>query len=177
MPYQVSYVKGEINFEALPVAKITKYPLEKADYKPYAQCCICAGELGFSLRMWAFEVFPSGESEIRGVFGLFEDAGSILHIRARGFNPVLADAWVQTPKDKIPVEIQSHPYNGEDLQGVYWGAQIFAGYREINRAAQMISIKPGISFPANFQKLRTDKPHEHTGFYAQDMDTFEIISW
>jgi len=168
MPYQVSYVQGEINFEALPVAKITKYPLEKADYKPYAQCCICAGPQGFSLRMWAFEVFASAESEILASLGVVENSPDELLIRVIGDNPVRVEASV----GGVPVEVQSQPHNGEDLQGVYWGAQIFVPY-----TAEMVPIKPGVSFPGNFYKRRTDKPREHTGSYTEGMDIFEVVSW
>jgi hypothetical protein len=168
MPYQVSYVQGEINFEALPVAKITKYPLEKADYKPYAQCCLCVGPDGLSLRMWAFEVFPSPESEITGEFHVFENPELTLNVRAVGDNPVKVEARV----GEVSVEVQSQPHNGEDLQGVYWGAQIFVPYTK-----EMIPIKPGVSFKGNFYKRRTDKPHGHSGSFADSMDSFEVVSW
>jgi hypothetical protein len=179
MSYQVSYVTGEVNFEALPVAKITKYPLEKADYKPYAQCCICAGENGLSLRMWAFEVFASAESELRGVFYLFGDETTALYIRALAEDPVRVDAWVAHPGGEVPVNVTFSPHNGEDLQGVYWGAQIFVAYGEIERAAPMVPLKPGGTFRGNFYKLRTDKPHEHNGSFGpfDGMVEFEVVSW
>ena len=188
MPYHVGYITGKINFEALPVVKITKYPLERADYKPFAQCVLCASPGGLWLRMWAFEVFTSSHSELRGVFRLFEDNTAALHVRARAGSSVLADAWIDMPGgENIPVEVSAAPHNGEDLQGVYWGAQIFLDYKDLSCAAGFSPPAPGSKFSGNFYKMRTDEPYIHMGSYYpadfsansqfESMDSFEVISW
>ena len=188
MPYHVGYITGEVNFEALPVVKITDYPLEKSDYKPFAQCLLCAVPTGLWLRMWAFEVFSSPQSELRGVLGLFGDNAAALHVRVCADSPVFADAWVQTAEgERISVNVSSSPHNGEDLQGVYWGAQVFVAYESLKSIAGFTPLTPGTKFLGNFYKLRTDEPYVHMGsYYPADfsggtqfdsMDTFEVISW
>ena len=188
MPYHVGYITNEVNSEALPVAKITKYPLETADYKPFAQCILCAVPTGLWLRMWAFEVFSSPQSELRGVFRLFGDNAAALHVRARADTPVFADAWIETAgEESIHIPVSSHPHNGEDLQGVYWGAQVFISYEHLSPITGFTKLVPGVKFFGNFYKLRTDEPYVHMGsYYPADfstnsqfdgLDLFEVISW
>ncbi len=46
---------GAPRFETLPLYKIIRYPLEKRDYKPFAQARLCCNEESLFVRMWAFE--------------------------------------------------------------------------------------------------------------------------
>ena len=39
--FPISMITGEPLWNSLPAAKIINYPLEKADYKPYAQARVC----------------------------------------------------------------------------------------------------------------------------------------
>ena len=188
MAYYVSYAAGEVNFEALPVAKITEYPLEKADYKPFAQCILCAVPDGIWLRMWAFEVFSSPESELRAVLKILGDTAAALHVRVRADSPVRADAWVElSDGQNMAVSVSSSPFNGEDLQGVYWGASVFMSYDDIRQSADLTPLVPGATFPGNFYKMRTDEPYVHMGSYIHanfsggrpfdSLGVFEVVSW
>jgi len=188
MSYYVSYAAEEVNFEALPVAKITKYPLEKADYKPFAQCILCAVPDGLWLRLWAFEVFSSPESELRGVLRIFRDTATTLHVRVCADSPVRGDAWIElVDGQNVSVPISVNPFNGEDLQGVYWGASVFVSYEDMAGIAELVPLMPGVKFPGNFYKIRTDEPYVHKGSYIladfaggrpfDSLGAFEVVSW
>ncbi len=188
MPFPVSLCRGAVSYEALPVAKITNYPLEKADYKPFAQALLCVRGDRLCLRMWAFEVYSSPESELRCVLGLFREPRLTLHISAAAEESVRVAAWVDGATDKLPVPTEHRPYNGEDLQGVYWGAEIeipFAGFPD---SLPLIPLKAWTSFPGNFYKLRRDEPYIHMGsfypaafpdlpFSPESMDVFTVTPY
>ena len=59
-------------WDALPVAKIIQYPLERADYKPFAQARLCMTPETLYLRLWAFEVSPEPSSSLAACFALPE---------------------------------------------------------------------------------------------------------
>jgi len=186
MPFHVSLIQGEINFETLPVAKITNYPLEKADYKPFAQCSMCISQEKLWLQMLAFEVYTSPKSELRAVFYLFEDKNLALHISATADDPVSVNAWIDGLDLSIPVS--ATPYNGEDLQGVYWGVQLSVSLSALEKHSPLCSLLAGKAFPANFYKLRNDANYAHMGsffpakfpenpFDIESMGTFTLISY
>jgi len=119
------------------------------------------------------------------VFRLFRENSAALHVRARADSPVLVDAWVENADGSIPVEASATPHNGEDLQGVYWGTQVFVANESLVSAGDLILPTPGVSFPGNFYKLRTGD-YTHMGSYYPTsfpddpfggMDSFEVISW
>lgn len=62
MDFKISLIEGHPVWDALPVGKIIYYPLEKRDYRPFAQARMCANKTDFFLRLWAFETHPSPES-------------------------------------------------------------------------------------------------------------------
>lgn len=62
MDFKISLIEGQPVWDALPVGKIIYYPLEKRDYRPFAQARMCVNETDFFLRLWAFETRPSPES-------------------------------------------------------------------------------------------------------------------
>lgn len=59
MDFKISLIEGHPVWDALPVGKIIYYPLEKRDYRPFAQARMCANKTDFFLRLWAFETHPS----------------------------------------------------------------------------------------------------------------------
>ena len=189
MAFHVSLVRGEVNFEALPVAKITNYPLEKADYKPFAQASLCISKELLWLRMWAFEVYTSPQSELRCVLYPFKNAGLALHIIAKAVDPTDVTACVvDCNSHASSVAVSATPHNGEDLQGVYWGAQISLKLSELEAVSPMCSLTAGEAFPGNFYKLRNDENYSHMGSFApadfpdkpfgkNSMDSFVLISY
>ena len=49
MDFKISLIEGHPVWDALPVGKIIYYPLEKRDYRPFAQARMCANKTDFFL--------------------------------------------------------------------------------------------------------------------------------
>ena len=187
MPFKVSAVSGAPNLESLPVAKIIDYPLEQADYKPFAQARLCVTADALMVQLWAFEVNPSPKSSLKAVFyhpgditrwfsvqlwssgeleGLCADKES-----TRSFTPALQPLW------------------GEDLQGVYWGGSFTWPRGDLTELWGEDFFTPGHLIPGNLYKLSDDGVKPHSGslfpadfaggqpFAAASMGEFEIVSY
>lgn len=201
-PYMVGIVAEEPNFDALPVAKITNYPLEPRDYKPFAQSILCVGMDRLYLRMWAFEVSPAPTSTLACVIypnptrrelavclriehgeGDRVDTSVLLLENGRA---VELDAALQ---DELKHLTERHPHNGEDLQGVYWGETLALPLDLLERLVeQRHAFRPGIEMPGNFYKLCADKRFAHQGslfparfpdapFGLESMGCFRIVNY
>lgn len=176
---------AQVNFEALPVGKITKYPLEKASYKPYAQCSLCLTGESLAARMLAFEVAPGADSELRAVLYPFRDRAAALHLRAvPGAQGV--SAWVEVEEKTMQLPLRSRSRDGEDLQGVYWGWDVFLPLDVLERLGGALLLEKDRDFPGNFYKLR---PASHQGscypanfagcqpFALASMGSFRVVAY
>jgi len=190
MSFKVFHIASLAQLDSLPVAVIKEYPLEKRDYKPYAQCNICLDEQTLFLRLWAFEVSPPEGSELRGVFYLFPEQPKralVVSIRPEGgfaFS-LLEDGQERTinpPQGFLP-----HPHNGEDLQGIYWGGLAALPFDWLVSLGGKLSLDMEDAFKGNFYKLapgpqRTQKgsyfPADFSGdpFSADSMGDFSVAA-
>ena len=193
MPFKISSVAGTPSFDSLPVAKITGYPMEQRDYKPYAQCILCVNEQSLFLRMWAFEVSPAAASELRGVLYIFPQKPEValsLSVRAdESFACALVRGGTEIPalgKNKNDVAVR--PFSGEDLQGVYWGASVTVSRSFLREIAGEPALNPGNSFVGNFFKLCDAEPSVHKGCFfpadfaknillPQNMGEFTVVAY
>ena len=172
MPFKLFKISALSQLDSLPVAVIKDYPLEKRDYKPYAQANICLDDRSLFVRMWAFEVSPGQGSELRGVFYLFPDSpGTALSICMRpggGCEFALLEDGGQRVVDP-PQGFVAHPHNGEDLQGVYWGGMAALPIDWLVSLGGKLSFNAGGAFHGNFYKLCGDPAGEHKGsFFPAD---------
>lgn len=177
-PYKVIFSAKQLDLDALPVAKITSYPLEKRDYKPFAQCILCAADGQLFLRMWAFEVSPMPGSTLRCVLYPFIDDPSLaLHLTLQhhagdqvGVGVHLWRENTELPMDKTTQSklfhaLQVRPHNGEDLQGVYWGMLMTLPIPVIEALGGTTRFAPQATFPGNFYKTCTHPAFAHMGSY------------
>jgi len=165
MTYHVKRITDELQLEALPVAKITRYPLEERDYKPYSQGIACVTEDKLILRMWAFEVAPSPASHLRCVLYLFRDVPERA-LCVDVFPAGLAQArWMINGELREgtapPAGFAVQELGGEDLQGVYWGALVRIPLDALGEGT-LLPV-PGGEFPGNFYKLCDEDPLRHSG--------------
>jgi hypothetical protein len=193
---------GQPQFDSAPVAKITDYPLEERDYRPFAQCVLCLAGNRLYLRMWAFEVSPSAGSELRCVFYPYPDApnrgieiafrhGPDEHVAVSLF-PVENGGRCEISDGallkKLSADFTCHPHNGEDLQGVYWGLTVSVARDMLERLGGKTALQPGGSFPGNFYKLCEKGEHAHYGshfpakfpgaaFTRDSMGVFEVVAY
>lgn len=200
-PYKVSKVTGEPNFDAVPVAKIIDYPLERRDYKPFAQCILCLGDTRLSLRMWAFEVSPPETSALQCVLYLYPDRPELalsVRLEHSGGETVavsvrpMEDGRERQPSAKAKAALSggmtASPHNGEDLQGVYWGMTVSLPLAALELLGGPTALTPGRSFPGNFYKTCADERFAHLGSYFPaafphspygpvSMGPFQVVSY
>ncbi|WP_040195579.1 hypothetical protein [Candidatus Soleaferrea massiliensis] len=165
MAFKISIVKDqEIVWDSYYVGKITCYPFETRDYKPYAQVILCyLPGRGFALRMWAFETHPVCEVR-HPAKELLTD--SVLAFRIQ-FDPAHSEEvlYAAFNRDGVvyanftPDEVK--PFEGEDLQGVYWGVQLIIPEDQIEKHVPRRSFAPGDRLRGNFYKLCLgSRPHQ-----------------
>lgn len=193
MPFKVSALTVQPNFESLTVAKITDYPLEKRDYKPFAQGRLCITPQSLIVQLWAFEVNPSPHSSLKAVFS---PAGSP--------DVFFSAELISTGSLEATITLDGHtasfvehgftpptlePFWGEDLQGVYWGGTITFFRKELERLCGDDSLTPGAVLYGNLYKLSTDPEKPHSGslfpadfaggkpFDHSSLGEFQIVSY
>ena len=71
--FPISMITGEPLWNSLPAAKIINYPLEKADYKPYAQARLCISNDDLHIQMLAFEVEPEEKSVVGAALAFYPE--------------------------------------------------------------------------------------------------------
>ncbi|MCL2056210.1 MAG: hypothetical protein FWH02_03195 [Oscillospiraceae bacterium] len=162
--YRICTIGDNDSPDALPVAKIIDYPKEERDYRPFAQNILCRGPSGYRLRMWAFEVSPPLGSELCAAVSPFAD-GSSLRIccimekdMARHHVTLLHGG-----EEILLADYTFRPYNGEDLQGVYWGGEFSFSDAVLEKIAGPLLKKQGEAFPGNFYKTCPDR---HYGSFS-----------
>lgn len=166
MAFKVRRFPGAPDFETLHVAKITEYPLEKRDYKPYAQARICFAGDGMHLQLLAFEAEPLPESKICAVLKLTPNAPLVVALSADGSFSVYLGEDSQLALES---RVTRHTFTGEDLQGVFWGGNFFVPQDVLGEYFSEFEPLPGAAFSGNFYKLceNTAKPHSG-GYYRAD---------
>lgn len=160
MAFKVCCLPGSPDFETLHAAKLTDFPLEKRDYKPFSQARICFSGEGLHVQFHAFEAESLPQSEIRAVLRLTPDSVLELSLFADGRWHILSGGA------PVPEGILQ-PFSGEDLQGVYWGGTFTVPCRALERCFAF-APRPGTAFAGNFYKLcqAPEKPHYGSFFPA-----------
>lgn len=147
-------------FEALPTYKITCYPLERRDYRPFAQAQVCRTPTLFSVRLWAFEAMPRPVSRVEAVFAAANRGGLLRVVGwADGRRRVSLRCADGTERD---IAASAHPMAGDDFQGEYWGVSVGIPREEAEEALG-ISLEPGAVVPGNFYKRSDDPEKPHHG--------------
>lgn len=193
MAFQICTVTGAQGLDALPVAKITGYPMEERDYRPFAQAILCVDKetSRLILRMWAFEVSPLPGSELRAVLYLFaQNPALALHCTAvmqeDGVPAYSALLKGKSTPEKTASSV-FHAYSGEDLQGVYWGMECALPISALEELGGSVLLAPGDSFPGNFYKTCPHPERPHYGSFtpacwdapctAEGMDVLSVVDY
>ncbi len=160
MPFKVKLFAHAPDYEALHVAKITHFPMEKRDYKPYSQvrCCF-DGAKALHLQFLSFESTPLPSSLMRADLRLEEARGPLsLVLRADGNSQAFISGG--------PVQgVLLHTFTGEDLQGVFWGGNLTVPAAILDAFFPGFAPLPGKCFWGNFYKICEDPRRPHYGSY------------
>jgi len=145
-------------FDAIPTYKITRYPLEKRAYKPFAQAQVCVTPRNLAVRLWSFEALPRPASMVEA---LFTPRESQTLLRVRAWANGRWDCLLQTPEGERPLDAIAHTMAGDDFQGEYWGISAAIPRRGIEEAFAL-PLEPGAVLLGNFYKRSRDpeKPHD-----------------
>lgn len=154
--YPIFCFEGPPIFDALPVLKVTSYPFETADYKPFAQGLLCMSGGRLMGRLWAFEARPEAGSTL----SLALKGGSAHYALSLRLDGVYT-AYLNGETFPMP---SLRPIAGEDLQGEYWGVDFDLG--------EQLSARLGLIFPYKGQLLEgniyksCEGARPHFGSYA-----------
>lgn len=133
MAFKISRVNERFSFDSLAVAKITNYPFEERDYKPFTQARVCLTPTRFIVRMWAFEATPVADITVAVPEMMREDsficfqigsAEKYLSVSANANGVLYPEMVCGDEKKLLDASIfETSDFTGEDLQGEYWGMQ------------------------------------------------------
>lgn len=176
MAFKVKLFAQGPDYEALHVAKITCFPLERRDYKPYSQARICFAQDGLHVQLLSFEAIPFPDSAICAVFRFAHDRAAI-SLR------LFADGRLAAPQG-----VTAHTFTGEDLQGMFWGGNLFVPTAALRPFFGGFAPVAGAAFHGNLYKLCENDARAHYGCYypadfavpldaAQNMGDFIVIDY
>ena len=190
MPFKISAIKGNPIWDTFPVAKIINYPSEKGAFRPFAQVRACVSEKGLHLRMWAFETKKRPTSYMLAALKLSENSDKILFIVAYANSIVNVVMCENNCFTKIDVDVDAEFFEGEDLEGIYWGTCITIKKESIKELFDGLELSAGYSFKGNFFKICSDCDFEHAGSFSyikrkppvslfdeSHFDTFTIVKY
>ncbi len=167
--FPVSMITGEPLWNSLPAAKIINYPLEKADYKPYAQGRLCVSNDDIHLQLTAFEVNPEEKSTVGAAIAPFGGKKYfwLSTNRAGVLNCKFIDEETGTETDCTKY-ISLRIYAGEDEQGVYWCSNFVLPLSLVEKFFGESYLKPGDVMMGNFYKLCDGERPHYGSFYPAD---------
>ncbi len=194
MPFKISALTTQPNFESLMVAKITDYPLEKRDYKPFAQARLCVTPQSLIVQLWAFEASPAPRSSLKAVFCPAKRPGVCFSAELMSTGSLTAAITTGDGRTGSFEQLgfappALEPFWGEDLQGIYWGGTLSFFRKELERLCGKDCLNPGAVLYGNLYKLSSDAEKPHSGsFFPADfaggrpfdhpsLGEFQIVSY
>ena len=165
MVLKVRRFSGMPDFEELPVAKLTRFPLEPREYKPYSQVRICFdGEGALHVQLLSFEAHPLPESAMEAIFR-FPGSQDFLSFSLNS----LGEFSIRTGDADFTTRSSGHYIPGEDLQGIYWGGNLCFPGKLLERQFPGFAPLPGSRFSGNFYKVCDAPQRPHWGsFFPAD---------
>ncbi|MBP0990895.1 MAG: hypothetical protein J5874_06965 [Oscillospiraceae bacterium] len=139
MAFKISLTDKLPEWDIMSVAKLKNFPLEKADYKPFVQVRCCAvengehEECGLGIKFTVFEVIKRRESRVSAYFCGKNDETKNIAVTVGATGEIAAENGY----GKIDVGYKF--FEGEDLQGIYWGAEVFINRKYISFWDDIIS--------------------------------------
>lgn len=165
MSFKISVFEKMQEWDMISVAKLTQYPLEKADYKPFVQirCSAVDGaekDSGIGFKFTVFEAKRERTSRVSAHFaGIKDNEGKYFTVTAGAVGGVCA------VNEQGVIEVRAREFEGEDLQGVYWGFEVFVEKKDISFWEDVIAGE----IRGNYYKTSRKGVRDHFGsFYPCD---------
>lgn len=149
-----------VDFETISVLKITDYPLEKRDYKPYAQLRVALSEKSLFLELLSFEANPNKKSCLSFCIKPLKSEKAV-YLKAFA-DKKLSASIVSKDSSYSPYlgNVRAHFYDGDDLQGVFWGLDVEVSLLDLEKA---LGASVGDKFEGGFFKTCEQEPWKHYG--------------
>ena len=191
MTGKVSRVYKKIPHSSLGIFKVTDYPFEERDFKPFALSRICVLDDKFLVvRMWSFEVDPKATvtAPTEDIFNdstlsfVIEKNGKMLVFTVNNKGVVFVQNEEKSPVSET--QIHTHFFTGEDLQGIYWGAEIKIDFDFLEKHTGITAKDE--SFKGNIYKTSFGEKKHFGGFFEvkqadlfckDSLGTFEITQY
>ncbi|MBC8571333.1 hypothetical protein [Zongyangia hominis] len=164
MRFSISRADHLPDLDSMPVMKVLRYPLEPADFKPFAQARMCyLTDKGLYLMMWSFEVNPicnGNDNDSFLIFKLRIEGGKEICVKVNqnGLYSFTVDGGVRQVSD-----IGCKMFTGEDLQGIYWGCELFFTNSLIKSIDGVTNLLPEHRIEGNIFKTCEDPTFRHHG--------------
>ncbi len=172
--FPISMITGEPLWNSLPAAKITSYPLEKADYKPYAQARLCISNDNLHIQMIAFEVEPDEKSTVGAALCFYpeENGGKRYFWFSTNRSGALVAKFIDETngtEQNLSKNVAVRIYSGEDEQGIYWCSTFTLSLATVEKLEGTHFLEAGKAMKGNFYKLCDTEGKAHYGsFYPAD---------
>lgn len=170
-------IVDDIMWDHLSVFKLTRYPLNQGPLKPFAQAQLCYHfKRGLMVKLWAFEINPINRVNSYNDEAIFKDSVlSVVLGKKDELNRLIitfnkqGSIYIKTANQKFVMNekdnlIKLHLFEGEDLQGVYWGGSFLIPERMLERYLDF-KEKENQGLKINFIKSCFDKDYYHCGGY------------
>lgn len=175
MSFKISIVKDAPVWDSLPVAKITNYPLEPRDYKPFAQARLALGAQSLWVRLWAFEALPTETSTLMARLNFYPERSQDYMALSVSYGGNIAcevfRGETAEPMAQLGLLPRVKRFTSEDLQGLYWGV-VFEVPRTLFAklyGAEAPELAAGRRVTGNVYKLDDGECGKHYGsFYPVD---------
>ncbi len=150
--------QAQIAFDSLPVAKLVEFPFAKGHFLPFSQArfAVLEGQ-ALRARLTAFEVGGPSGSAMTLLLGAPGVAGGVLQLTIQPGGKLTALLHGE------PLEhpaIAAFPLDGEDLQGEFWGADLYIPRQVIRFVFPDCRLTAGETLGCNVCKQLGADPEE-----------------
>jgi len=186
MSFKISIISGNPQYYPLPVAVI-KHFSDSSFTQPFTQATFCISEKGLIASLWTFELNRGYDSIISAVFAFTQNGqDKLLAIDVFGDNSV--KCGVISGGIASEVDFSRRELSGEDLQGIFGGAEVCISVDTINNLFG-INLNSVNKIYGNIYKYCKDEKNFHFGcFYKTDgniediykdtfLDDFELVMY
>lgn len=160
--------QAQIAFDSLPVAKIVDFPFAQGHFLPYSQARFAVvQEQALRVRLTAFEVGGPSDSAMSLLLAAPGAADGALLLTVRpggGLTVLLRGQALAHPA------VTAFPLDGEDLQGEFWGADLYIPRQIIRYVFPSCRLTAGETLGCNVLKHKGGEPEAFGCLFVPNLD-------
>lgn len=161
IPVTVFAADAAIAFDSLPVAQLRIFSDPLGSNWPFVQARLAALEnTALLVQVLVYEAGKPSDSRIAVRIGE-------LHIEA---SPTGHTALLSDREQSAPLAIRVTPVAGDDLQGEFWGVQLYIPQAVLQIGHPEQTIAAGQTFPCQMERYTIDCPQDRAALFADATD-------